>query len=167
MLEFSPAEAESLIEQHRHELYSFLVRRVNCNETANDLLQDTFFRLINVKTAQPIQNPRAFIYRIASNLATDYLRRQKNDTAELSDIEVTNLADETATPEQSLMSTEQLDLCVQALDQLSPLCLKIFVLSRFEGYTHQQIADELGISTSWVEKNIIKALKQCKLAINR
>ena len=63
MLEFSPAEAESLIEQHRHELYSFLVRRVNCNETANDLLQDTFFRLINVKTAQPIQNPRAFIYR--------------------------------------------------------------------------------------------------------
>ena len=106
MLEFSPAEAESLIEQHRHELYSFLVRRVNCNETANDLLQDTFFRLINVKTAQPIQNPRAFIYRIASNLATDYLRRQKIDTAELSDIEVTNLTDETATPEQSLMSTE-------------------------------------------------------------
>ena len=57
MLEFSPSEAESLIKQHRQELYSFLVRRVNCNETANDLLQDTFFRLINVKTCLLYTSP--------------------------------------------------------------------------------------------------------------
>lgn len=167
MIEFSPAEAETLIEQHRQELFIFLVRRVACSETANDLLQDTFFRLINARTAQPIQNPRAFVYRIAANLATDHLRRQKSDNVDLTDIEVTTIADETATPEQHLMSRQQLDLCEEALDQLSPLCLKIFALSRFEGYTHQQIAEELGISVSWVEKNIIRALKQCKLAINR
>ncbi len=167
MIDLSPAEAETLIEQHRHELFIFLVRRVACSETANDLLQDTFFRLINARSSQPIKNPRAFIYRIAANLATDHLRRHRYDNVDLNGIEIATIADEAATPEQCLLSRQQLDLCEQALDQLSPLCLKIFALSRFEGYTHQQIAEELGISVSWVEKNIIRALKQCKLAINR
>lgn len=83
MIEFSPAEAESLIERHRQELFIFLLRRVACADTANDLLQDTFFRLINAKAAQPIQNPRAFVYRIAANLATDHLRRQKDGNIDL------------------------------------------------------------------------------------
>ena len=43
MLEFTPCEAEALIEQHRKELHRFLLRRVACAETANDLLQDILF----------------------------------------------------------------------------------------------------------------------------
>jgi len=167
MLTFSPFDAESLIEQHRKELASFLFSRVSCQETANDLLQDMFLRLLNVKSTEPIQNPRAFLYRIAANLATDYLRRQQNDRFEWSEHETLAVAAISSSPEQHLLSMQELDLCEKTLLQLSPLCLKIFVMSRFDGLTHQQIADELGISVSWVEKNIIRALKQCKHALNR
>ena len=74
MLTFSPVDAESLIEQHRQELYNFLLRRVTCRDTANDLLQDLVLRLLTVKSPGPIENPRAFLYRITVNLATDHLR---------------------------------------------------------------------------------------------
>ncbi len=167
MLTFSPFDAESLIEQHRQELTCFLFRRVSCQETANDLLQDLFLRLVSVKSTEPIQNPRAFLYRIAANLATDYLRRQQSEPLDWVDHETLVTTAVSVSPEQHLLNRQELDLCEQTLRQLSPLCLKIFMMSRFDGLTHQQIADELGISTSWVEKNIIKALKQCKQAINR
>ncbi|MDO9107342.1 MAG: sigma-70 family RNA polymerase sigma factor [Methylovulum sp.] len=167
MLTFSPFDAESLIEQHRQELVIFLFRRVSCRETANDLLQDLFLRLVSVKSSEPIHNHRAFLYRIAANVATDYLRRHQSDLLEWEDDKTLAAENVAASPEQHLLNMQELELCEQTLGKLSPLCQKIFMLSRFDGLTHQQIADELGISTSWVEKNIIKALKQCKQALKR
>lgn len=165
MLEFTPDQAESLIEKHRQELHRFLMHRVSCTETANDLLQDIFLRLVTLKSNEPIQNPRAFIYRIAANLATDYLR-QKRMMVDVTAAECRDLVDEGAEPETIVFGQQQIGLCEQALSELSPLSLKILMMSRFEGYTHKQIADELGISVSWVEKNIMAALKQCKRALN-
>lgn len=164
MLEFTPSEAEALIAKHRKELHSFLLRRVACAETANDLLQDVFLRLVNCKPSEPILNPRAFVYRIAANLASDHIR-QRRDTVDLDTAEVIELSDDKREPEAIVFSQQQIGLCEQALSELSPLSLKILMMSRFEGYTHKQIAEELGISVSWVEKNIIAALKQCKRAL--
>ncbi|MGD7034060.1 RNA polymerase sigma factor [Methylotuvimicrobium buryatense] len=165
MLEFTPSEAQALIERHREELHRFLVRRIACADTANDLLQDIFLRLINLHSAEPIGNPRAFAYRIAANLAIDHLRKQR-ETDDIDADEYTQLPDDTAGPERIVFGRQQLELCEQALEELSPLCLKIFTMSRFEGYSHKQIAEELNISVSWVEKNIILALKQCKKALS-
>lgn len=165
MLEFTPCEAEALIEQHRKELHRFLLRRVACAETANDLLQDIFLRLVNLTPSEPILNPRAFVYRIAANLATDYLR-QRRDTVDIELAEVFEMADDNAEPETIVFGQQQIDLCERALCELSPLSLKILVMSRFDGYSHKQIAEKLDISVSWVEKNIIAALKHCKRALN-
>ncbi|WP_341327907.1 sigma-70 family RNA polymerase sigma factor [Methylotuvimicrobium sp. KM2] len=165
MLEFTPSEAQALIERHREELHRFLVRRIACADTANDLLQDIFLRLINLHSAEPIANPRAFAYRIAANLATDHLRKQR-ETDDIDTDEYTQLPDASPGPERIVFGRQKLELCEQALEELSPLCFKIFTMSRFEGYSHKQIAEELNISVSWVEKNIILALKQCKKALN-
>jgi RNA polymerase sigma factor (sigma-70 family) len=56
-------------------------------------------------------------------------------------------------------------MCEQVLKALSPSALKIFLLSRYEGYTHLQIAKELNISISWVEKSLFKTMKLLKNAI--
>ncbi|MGR9053915.1 MAG: RNA polymerase sigma factor [Gammaproteobacteria bacterium] len=165
MLEFSPCEAEVLIEKYRRELHAFLLRRVNCPETANDLLQEIFLRLVNLKSSEPIRNPRAFVYKIAANLAADHLR-QRRDNVDLDDIEVLEVADTLSNPETIVNNAQQIGLCERALSELSPLCLKILIMSRFEGRSHKHIAEELGISVSWVEKNIIAALKQCKRALD-
>ena len=61
---------------------------------------------------------------------------------------------------------KQLQRLHEAIQVLPELCREIFIRSRFLGQTHDQIAYELGISKSWVEKNIIDALKRCKLALD-
>ena len=63
--------------EYRAEIHRFLSRMVGCEHTAHDLTQDTYLRLIDCRHDQVIENPRAFVYRIANNLALDYLRSQK------------------------------------------------------------------------------------------
>ncbi len=128
MLTFSPFDAESLIAQYRQELTGFLFRRVSCQETTNDLLQDLFLRLISVKSTEPIHNPRAFLCRIAANLATDHLRRQRTDPLVcVDDHEALAMATVSLSPEQQLPTLQELALCEQTLRQLSPLGMKIFI----------------------------------------
>jgi DNA-directed RNA polymerase specialized sigma24 family protein len=47
MLRFTANQATVLIGRHRQELLRHLLRRVNCPDTVDDLLQDVFFRLVN------------------------------------------------------------------------------------------------------------------------
>ncbi len=165
MLGFTPDDASTLIEQHRQELFRHLLRRVTCPDTANDLLQDVFLRLVNYRSSEPVGNPRAFVYRITDNIATDHLRKNRMVLVELPESDADDLIDQTSSPEQIVLGQQQLELCEQALKSLSPSALKIFLLSRYEGYSHPQIAKELNVSVSWVEKSLFKTMKLLKNAI--
>jgi RNA polymerase sigma factor (sigma-70 family) len=167
MLEFTPDDAATLIEQHRQELYRHLLRRVTCPDIANDLLHDTYLRLVNYRSPKPVENPRAFVYRIADNIATDHLRKNKMVTVELPEPGTggDEIIDRTPLPEQAVLAQQQLELCEQVLKELSPSALKIFLLSRYEGYTQPQIAKELNVSLSWVEKSLFKTMKLLRNAI--
>jgi RNA polymerase sigma-70 factor (ECF subfamily) len=49
-----------------------LAYRVSCPEAAQDICQETFIRYTGYQEKNTFDNPRAFIFRIAANLATDY-----------------------------------------------------------------------------------------------
>lgn len=57
------------------ELQRFLAHRLGCPDTAADLVQETFVRLAQLSPAQQPDNPCAFLFRIAANLAVDHQRR--------------------------------------------------------------------------------------------
>ncbi len=58
-------------------LLTTLQRLVKCRQTAEDLAQETYARVANVSTSQSITFPRAFLFRTATNLALDHLRKEK------------------------------------------------------------------------------------------
>jgi len=60
--------------RHQAELRQFLIRQVNCPDTAADLLHDTFLQIAQLAVGAEIANPRAFLYRVAGNLALDHIR---------------------------------------------------------------------------------------------
>lgn len=149
---------------YRAELHRFLMRRVDCEHIANDLLQDTYLRLVDYRNQAQIENPRAFLYRVAGNLAVDHQRshqRQKSLTANLDNPD--HQGDDTAlnNPEHILNQQQQLQRLQLAINQLDPVCRDVFIRSRFQSQTHQQIANDLGKSKSWVEKQIVQALRHC------
>ncbi len=72
------AQIERLFHQYRDELMRRLRSMVSCHDTAADLMQETFIRLLRVVETQSVEHPRALLHRTATNLAIDYLRTQRN-----------------------------------------------------------------------------------------
>ena len=67
-----------LFEQHQREIYTYLCRMVRDGEWAADLAQETFLRALRARQSlREIDNPRAWLYRIATNLALNGLKRRR------------------------------------------------------------------------------------------
>lgn len=163
MFKFSPDFATDLIQQHRDELLGFLVHRVNCPETAADILQDAFFRLTQFESENRINNPRAFLYKVAGNLAIDHLRKTKREQERYADEEeLLDRADAAPGVERQLYSQQQLAHLKQAISELPPRCREVFILHKFKHYSYSQIMRELGIAENTVLKHIVKALEHCR-----
>lgn len=157
-----------LFDRHAWDVRRFLASRVACEATAADLTQETFLRLAQSPNAGVIENIRSYLFRIAANLATDHLRalgRRKTSLSEQDDT-LTEHPDGASTPEEALLAKEELATVLSALHELSPLCRHIFVLNRFEGLPHREIAHRLDICVSTVEKNLARALNHCRKRLN-
>lgn len=137
--------------RHQTELRQFLVRRVNCSDTANDLLHDTFLHIADYPAQRQIANSRAFLYRVAGNLALDYLRgqarRQTRDGGELND----EWPCPSPLPERRVQGWQQWQAVEIWLRGLPPANRQTLCLHRLHGKTHRQIAAELQVTERHVE----------------
>ena len=149
---------------HVHNLYSshqgwlrdWLRKRLGCSETAADLTQDTFIRLLLKDNAPQLESPRAYLSTIAKGLMINHWRRQALEQAYLDLL--------AAQPEPLLPSLEERQLVVEALLQLAEILdgltardQQIFLLARLDGLKYQEIADQLGITVNSVQKAMVRA----------
>lgn len=152
-----------LVQEYRDELIGFLVQRKHCPETASDILQDAYIRLVERNSADTIHNPRAFLYRIVSNLSVDYQRReQRRQIRHADEAELADVPDRSPPLEHQLYTQEQINFLQQAIAELPPKCRQVFIMHKFKHYPYSQIMTELGISESTVLKHIVKAMEHCR-----
>jgi RNA polymerase sigma-70 factor, ECF subfamily len=70
-------QVKHLFEQYHRAIFAYLYRLVNNAETASDLTQETFLQILRHRQKlAAVENQRAWIYRIATNLAYSHLRRR-------------------------------------------------------------------------------------------
>lgn len=150
--------------ENYQDLLRFLTRRTGNAERAADVAQDTYVRLAAIPPATlDIQNPRAFVYRVAGNLAIDTMRREGRIAADLTFLEAGEVVpDPTPSPEARTLARERLRLLEEALNELPSKTRLALLLSRIEGRSFAEIAGELGVSESMVAKHIARALRHCR-----
>lgn len=158
--ETSAARIDDLYRQHGPWLRSALRRRFGGSvaEIADDLVQETYLRLMPAQIAMVIERPRALLMRIASNLARDHFRRSKVFSKVL-DVETARSRPRT-TAHQSAEPFAALELSEVILSLPEPF-RDVFVLSRFAGLTYDEIADHLALPVKTVEWRMGKALALC------
>lgn len=143
----------------REALQRFLLRRTGSRETAEDLTQETWLRLAGTATVPAIDNPRAYIFRTAANLATDHGRRQKVlPMAESGEVLLAAAADPAPSPERAALSRAELARLATVIDGLPPRARDVFVLARFDGLTYAEIGARLGISPKTAFSHMTRAL---------
>lgn len=152
---------------HSGELYSFARQRAG-SEDAADIVQDTYLRVLRYADQSSLENPRAYLYRVAANVATDrgIARNKCNEKIE-PEVNPDSLDSAAPCPEATLDARQRLQQCLAALDELPAAYRHVFLLHRIDGLPQGEIADALGIPKRTVERYIAKTLEHCLERLGR
>ncbi len=149
---------------HEVLLRAFLKRLENSEADVDDIVQETFSRIIEIKKRKDIRSVRPLLFTIARNICYDRVRRKTaSKTVSVGDVSSLNVyIDEDILPSESVMRNDDSALLKTAVDTLPDRCREVLMLRIYHGYSYNEIADTLGISRKTVENQLIKAVKRCK-----
>lgn len=156
------ADLQQLFLEAREQLQRHLCRRTENVQVAADLTQELYLKLSSIKAPIPDRDQgRAYLFRMAGNLAIDHLRSEARRTELLRGSQVL-FEDTDLSPDELVASQDDLRQFELALSELPPLCREILVMARVQGLEHKEIARRLGVSLSLVEKYQRRALRHCQ-----
>ena len=136
-----------------------MASRVRCTFTAHDLAQELFLKVSALEQRLEVTHARAYLFRMAANLVVDHQRREQRRVSLLSEIDCHLWGGaEGVSPERQVMARQELRDLAAVVEGMTPATRRIFRMNRFDGMTQRDIATELGISQTAVEKHIRKAL---------
>lgn len=149
-----------LYRQQHSWLQNWLRRRLNCSQSAADLAQDTFMRLLAKEQVPPLHAPRTFLAKVAQSVLSNHYRRQKLERAYFEAL--------AAMPEQVAPSLETQAILLEtlialdaALEGLERPVREAFLWSQVDGLSHGEIAERLDVSITTVKRYIVKAGAMC------
>ncbi len=150
-------------QQHQNELIYYTTRITACRDTAEDIIQESFIILFREVKQQHIENPRAFLFRVAQNLAFDHLKHKKvTDNYAQSQYPILESTIEAPSIEQTIADKEAIEFVKQFINELPPRCRDTFILNKIHEMSYGEVAQHTGISESGVEKHIMKGLRHCR-----
>ncbi|MGH8240541.1 MAG: RNA polymerase sigma factor, partial [Steroidobacteraceae bacterium] len=113
-----------------------------------------------------IERGRGYLFAIARNLLFDAARRRAIVSFyRMADLDTLNVADDAPTAETIVSAQDELRRLQEVVDALSPQCRRVFLLRRIEEHSLHEIAVELGLSVSTVEKHLAKAMASLTQAL--
>ncbi|MDO3386237.1 RNA polymerase sigma factor [Gilvimarinus sp. SDUM040013] len=138
------------------------VGRVVPPDDVEDIVQETYVKACQVKNESDIRNPQAFLLKMARNLALDHIKRAEfrlassmSGAAGETDYEPRSSGDLT---HDTAAGDQEFALFCESIRQLPQQSRRAFVLKKVYGYSQKEIAIQLGVSESTVEKHIASGL---------
>ncbi len=167
MSDTSNAALKDLLVTQYQDFVRWLTRRLGSSELAQDALQETFLRLEQGNSIGPVRDPKAYLLRIALNMAAN---RRAADKRRLATSEVDKLLefpDDAPDPARAAEAKSEIGALKRALQALPARRREIFLASWMENLSHQEIARRYQISVRTVQIELKLALEYCDSRLNR
>lgn len=132
-----------------------------------DVAQRAFAKLIDRDQIDQIENHRAYLWRIATNIALSDKRSQAVRARFARQEAYSPPEGVTSTPERVLETKKQLDLVVEVLRHMPAQRRRVFLLNRIEGLNYTQVGKRIGISRTAVTKHVARAAADVHAALSR
>jgi RNA polymerase sigma-70 factor (ECF subfamily) len=134
----------------------------------DDLVQETYARLLRARERGPIGHPRGLLFATARNAARDLFRRRTTaNTFPIAEIDDSRVFDPAPAAPEVASRRQEAEILEAAIASLPPRCREILLLRKFENLSHREIAARLGIAEHTVEAQLTKALHRCEAFFTR
>jgi RNA polymerase sigma factor (sigma-70 family) len=128
----------------------------------DDLVQESYARLLNAHRAGKVRYPKAFLFTVARNAALDFCRRKNvvsfESIGSLTDLTV---IDERPDAAETFNKQQELEILADAVRELPERCRQVVTLRLLYGISHKEIAAEMGISDLTVKAQLAKGMRRC------
>lgn len=136
----------------------YAMRIVGDADDAEDLVENTFVKAWQaIHDGRDLDNFRSYMYLLVRNECIDFLRKKKNlaDISEIPDVE-----------EETIDTSERDARIWKAMDELPEKCREIFLMSKRDGLSNEEIAEELDISIKTVKNQMTKAYSRLRESLS-
>ena len=142
-------------------LRSFISRFMVSAHEIEDVSQETFLRAYKAEQHTPIEQPKAYLFRVAKNiLLNEFNNKARKVTDYVDNLETLDLLPETESLEDNLMAQQRIGIYCEAIASLPEQCRRVMLMKKIYGLSTREVARRLGISVSTVEKHMTKGLKE-------
>lgn len=144
-----------------------LARRLGSTDLASDVLHETYLRLQGLSEIGPVRSPRAYLFRIALNIASDR-RRAENRRLTADEVDcLLDIPDDRPDAARVIEDRSEVELLKRAIAELPARRRRVLTLSRIEGMTNREIAEQLGVTVRTIETDLKQAVEHCADRLKR
>ena len=156
-----PPSVPDYLTQSYARLKLMLTRRLGNSDLASDALHDTYMRLQGMDTLPEREHPAAYLMRVATNIAVDMQRKDRHTVSD-EDIDalLEGLADPRPGPAQIIQARFDFEVIAREISRMPEQRRHVVVMVHWEHLSHQEVADELGISRRTVTNELQRAHTQ-------
>ena len=158
---------KQVFDQYHRKLYFFILYKTKSEYIAEEVVQMAFAKLWQCRhTLQEEFTISTQLFRIATTVLIDFLRKYNNKDAVTDRLDVLDIENGVDSTNEKMSGAELQKRISAAVNDLPPVRKQVFEMSREQGMSYREIAATLSVSSKTVEAHIYKALKQIKKHIN-
>ncbi len=153
------------VQPHEPALRAYLSKRFPSLPDHDDLVQETYARLLRVEDPGRLAHPKAFLFTTARNAAIDLFRRRSahphEALAEADRLIEWPLLETPPTVVETMERRQRREALTAALQSLPERCREVMLLRYLDGLAGKEIAARLGISLGTVKGHLLKGVRDC------
>src|SRR4051812_22542941 len=132
------------IHPHDSQLKAYLRGSFPTVRDIEDVVQESYLRIWKARASQPIQSAKAFLFRVARNVAVDLVRRHRSSPIEaVSDLTQLSVTDDLRDARALITAHERIEFLVEALDCLPRRSREIVILCKLQGNSYRKVAAQI------------------------
>ncbi|MBT7333903.1 MAG: sigma-70 family RNA polymerase sigma factor [Gammaproteobacteria bacterium] len=149
----------ALYEEQSPQLVRALQRKLGNRSDAEEVVQDAFEKLLKIVQQQEIKNLHHYFFTLANHLAVDRLRHRRLETLYRQTSAIGEVEEQFDDPQRINQTKQEIMRIRKALASLPDKTRHVFLLIRFDGLTHAEVAARLGLSQKSIEYHMKQGIK--------
>ena len=142
---------------HEAMLRAWLSRRRLAGLDIDDIIQETYSRLMTAESVQHVHDAKSYAFQVAGSVVIDHLRRMKVvSIASVPDLDYLEVVSDEPSPERQVIDREELHRLAGMIARLPGRVREVFTLRRVYGLSQREVAEKMAIAESTVEKHMAR-----------
>ena len=151
------------VRPHESSLRAYLRSRFPALEDIDNLVQETYARLLRVRAAGPVASAKSLLFATARNAALDQFRRRQVISFEsIAEMDRLSVLEDRPDAAEAATHEDELQLLKEAIRALPRRCGQVITLRKIYGLSHKEIAERLGIAENTVSAQISQGVERCR-----